>query len=140
MKHYKNRLLAVITPSSQVFITLGGSFHYQSDYFRNVIYKLNLLYVFWSCGIPLKIKYEEPVFGCYDPIPDISRLISTWSQGETCNHKSIIDRIPKDKKLTEIRPEREQLKAILDRYPSSETLFRQTTETAKKGGFWKYGY
>ena len=140
MKHYKNRLLAVINPSSQIYITLGGSFHYQSDYLKDIIYKLNLLYVFWSCNIPLKIKYEEPELGCYNPISDISKLISTWSQGETCNYKSIIDRIPKDKKMTEIRPEREQIRVILDRYPSFETLFRQTKETVKKGGFWKYGY
>ena len=140
MKHYKNRLLAVINQSAQVYISLGGSYHYKSDYFRNIIYKLNLLYVFWSCGIPLKIKYEEPSIGCYDPIPDISKLIATWSQGETCNYKSIIDRIPKDKKLTEIRPEREQLRTILKYYPSYETLFRQTTETTQKGGLWKYGY
>ncbi len=140
MKHYQNRLLAVINPSSQVYITLGGSFHYQTEYFKDILYKLNLLYVFWSCNIPLKIKYEEPTLGCYNPIPDLSKLISTWSQGETCHTKSIIDRIPKDKKLSEIRPEREQLRLILDKYPSSETLFRQTTETAKKGGFWKYGY
>ena len=140
MKHYKNRLLAVINPSSQIYITLGGSFHYQSDYLKDIIYKLNLLYVFWSCNIPLKIKYEEPELGCYNPISDISKLISTWSQGETCSYKSIIDRIPKDKKMTEIRPEREQIRVILDRYPSFETLFRQTKETVKKGGFWKYGY
>ena len=140
MKHYKNRLLAVINQSSQVYLSLGGSFHYQSDYLKDIVYKLNLLYVFWSCGIPLKIKYEEPIFGCYNPISDLSKLISTWTQGETCNYKSILDRIPKDKKMTEVRPEREQIKIILDRYPSSETLFRQTTETTKKGGFWKYGY
>ena len=140
MKHYKNRLLAVIVPSSQVFLPLGGSLHYQSDYFKDIIYKLNLLYVFWSCGIPLKIKYEEPTLGCYNPISDLEKLISTWSQGETCNYKSIIDRIPKDKKLSEVRPEREQLRVILDRYPNTETLFRQTTETVKKGGFWKHGY
>ena len=140
MKHYKNRLLAVIVPNSQVYLPLGGSLHYQTEYFQDLLYKLNLLYIFWSCNIPLKLKYEEPVFGCYNPLSDISKLISTWSQGETCNYKSIIDRIPKDKKMTEIRPEREQLRVILDRYPSSETLFRQTTETAKKGGFWKYGY
>jgi len=140
MKHYKNRLLAVVNQNSQVFLPLGGSFHYQSDYLRDIVYKLNLLYVFWSSNIPVKIKYEEPTLGCYNPIPDISKLISTWSQGETCNYKSIIERIPKDKKMTEIRPEREQLRVILDRYPSSETLFRQTTETAKKGGFWIHGY
>ena len=140
IKHYKNRLLAVITPSSQVFITLGGSFHYQSDYFKDIIYKLNLLYVFWSCNIPLKIKYEEPKLGCYDPISDISKLIATWSQGDTKNYKSIIDRIPKDKSLSERRPEREQLEVILEKYPSSSNLFRQTTVSAKQGGFWKYGY
>ena len=140
MKHYKNRLLAVICSNSKVYLPLGGSFHYRTDYLRDIIYKLNLLYVFWSCNIPLKIKYEEPSIGCYNPITDISKLIATWTQGETCNYKSIIDRIPKDKKMTDVRPEREQLKVILDRYPSSETLFRQTTETTKKGGFWKYGY
>ena len=140
MKHYKNRLLAVINPSSQVYLSLGGSFHYKTEYLKDIIYKLNLLYVFWSNNIPIKIKYEEPTLGCFNPIPDISKLISTWTQGETCNYKSIIDRIPKDKKLTEVRPEREQLEVILDRYPSSETLFRQTTETTKQGGFWKYGY
>ena len=140
MKHYKNRLLAVVMPSSQVYLPLGGSLHYQTDYFRDILYKLNLLYVFWSCNIPMKLKYEEPAFGCYNPLSDLSKLMSTWSQGETCNYKSIIDRIPKDKKLTEIRPEREQIRVILNRYPSSETLFRQTTETVKKGGFWRYGY
>ena len=140
MKHYKNRLLAVINPSAQVYLSLGGSFHYQSDYLKDIIYKLNLLYVFWSCKIPLKIKYEEPALGCFNPIPDLSKLISTWTQGDTCNYKSIIDRIPKDKSLSDIRPEREQLRQILDRYSSYETLFRQTTGTVRKGGLWKYGY
>ena len=140
MNHYKNRLLAVINPSSQVYLSLGGSFHYRSDYMKDIIYKLNLLYVFWSSNIPLKIKYEEPTLGCYNPIQDLSKLIATWTQGETCNYKSIIDRIPKDKSMTDIRPEREQLRIILDRYPSFETLFRQTKETTKQGGLWKYGY
>lgn len=140
MKHYKNRLLAVINKSSQVYLSIGGSFHYQTDYLKDIIYKLNLLYIFWSCGIPLKMKYEEPTLGCYNPLSDLEKLIMTWTQGETCNYKSIIDRIPKDKKMTEVRPEREQLRIILDRYPNSETLFRQTTETVRKGGFWKYGY
>lgn len=139
MKHYKNRLLAVINKSAQVYLSLGGSFHYQSDYLKDIIYKLNLLYVFWSCNIPLKVKYEEPTLGCYNPIPDISKLIATWTQGDTCNYKSILDRIPKDKSMSDIRPEREQVRIILNRYPSAETLFRQTTETVKKGGFWRYG-
>lgn len=140
MKHYKNRLLAVINPSSQVYLSLGGSFYYQSEYLKDIIYKLNLLYVFWSCHIPIKIKYEEPQLGCYDPIKDLSKLIATWTQGGTCAYKSIMDRIPKDKRMTEIRPEREQLMKVLERYKETETLFRQTTETIQKGGFWRYGY
>ena len=139
MKHYKNRLLAVIVPSSQVYLSLGGSFHYQTDYFRDIIYKLNLLYVFWSQNIPLKIKYEEPKIGCYNPIKDISKLIATWTQGETSKYKSIVERIPKDKRMTEIRPEREQLEIILKKYPSQKNLFYQNMETVKQGGFWKYG-
>ena len=139
MKHYKNRLLAVITPSSQVYLSLGGSFHYKTDYYKDIIYKLNLLYVFWSCGIPMKIKYEEPSIGCFNPIPDISKLIATWTQGETSKIKTIVDRIPKDKSMSDIRPEREQLEIILQKYPSQKNLFYQNIETVKQGGFWKYG-
>ena len=139
MKHYKNRLLAVIAPNAQVYLSLGGSFHYQTDYYKDFIYKLNLLYVFWSCNIPIKLKYEEPVFGCYNPIPDISKLIATWTQGETSKYKTIVDRIPKDKSMTDIRPEREQLEIIMKKYPSQKDLFYNTMETVKQGGFWKYG-
>ena len=67
-------------------------------------------------------------------------MIATWTQGETCKYKSILDRIPKDKRMSEVRPEREQVKLILERYPTAETLFRQTTETTKKGGLWRYEY
>ena len=38
MKHYKNRLLAVINQSSQVFLSLGGSLHYRSDYMKDIIF------------------------------------------------------------------------------------------------------
>lgn len=140
MKHYKNKLLALINPNSQIYIPIGGSFHYKSEYLQNIIYKLNLLYVFWSCNIPLKFKYEIPEVGCYDPISDLSKLIVSWTQGDTHFTKSIYDRIPKDKSMTEVRPEREQLVMILEKYPSMKTLFYQTAETVKKGGLWKYGY
>ena len=140
MKHYKNRLLAVINPSAQVYLSLGGSFHYKTEYFKDIMYKLNLLYVFWSCKIPMKIKYEEPAIGCYDPFKNLSKLIATWTQRGTCQSKTILDRIPKDKGLTDVRPEREEIRLLLARYPSAETLFRQTVETTQKGGLWKHGY
>ena len=107
MKHYKTRLLATITKTSQVFLTLGGSFYYSTEYFKDLIYKLKLLYAFWSNNIPIKIKYEIPKIGCYNPYKDISQLIASWTQGETKNTKTILERIPKDKSLSNRRPERE---------------------------------
>lgn len=140
MKYYKNRLLAVINPSSQIYLSLGGTYHYQSDYIKNLLYKLNLLYVFWSCKIPLKIKYEEPPFGCYDPVAELSKMIAIWTQGDSHKIKSIIEKIPKDRRVSEVRPERQQLRNILEKYPSTETMFRQTFSSTQKGGLWKYGY
>ena len=140
MKHYRNRLLAVISPSSQVYLSLGGSLYYRTEYYKDFVYKLNLLYVFWSCNIPIKIKYEEPTIGCYNPLADLSKMVSIWTQRDTCGYKTIIERIPKDKSLTNIRPEREQLNLLLEKFPSAATLFRQTTETVKQGGIWKHGY
>ena len=88
----------------------------------------------------MKIKYEEPAIGCYDPFKNLSKLIATWTQRGTCQSKTILDRIPKDKGLTDVRPEREEIRLLLARYPSAETLFRQTVETTQKGGLWKHGY
>lgn len=140
MKHYKNRLLATINPNSLVYLSLGGSLHYRTDYIKNLIYKLHLLYVFWSQGIPMKIKYEEPTLGCFDPIESLSRMIALWTQGDTHLDRNIIERIPKDRRLAEVRPERQQLKSIINRYPTSEILFRQTKESVEKGGLWRHGY
>ena len=140
MKHYKNRLLAVVLPSSRVYLSIGGAWHYRTEYYKNLIYKLHLLYVFWSHGIPMKLKYEDPGVGCYDPLADLSKLIAIWSQSNTNSEKNIIQRIPKGKKRADIRPEREQLLSILEEYPSADTLFHQTAETVSKGGFWHYGY
>ena len=40
-----------------------------------------------------------------------------WTQGDTKNYKSILDKIPKDKGMSDIRPERIQLNMILEKYP-----------------------
>ena len=58
LKHYKNRFLADIAESSNVFITLGGNYRYSKQYLEDFIYKMNILFSFCSCNIPLKIKYE----------------------------------------------------------------------------------
>lgn len=140
MTKYKNKFLADIRPSSNIFITLGGSYDTQYQYRQNFIYKMNLLYVFWSNDIPLKIKYITPAIGHNDPLVNISKLIETWTTGETFKTKTINERIPKDKKLNEIRPERKERDWLLEKVPSAKTLFFQTFETVHQGGFWKYGY
>ena len=58
LKNYKNKFLADITESSNVFITLGGDYRYSKFYLEDFIYKMNILFSFWACKIPLKIKYE----------------------------------------------------------------------------------
>lgn len=140
MSKYKNKFLADIRKTSNVFITLGGTFDSGGQYLTDFVYKLNLLYVFWSNKIPLKIKYQIPKIGYTDPISNLSKLVETWTTGETNLNKTIQERIHKDKSSTEIRPERIEMDKIITRFPSAKTLFLQTRETIEKGGFWKYGY
>ena len=101
---------------------------------------MNLLYIFWSNQIPLKIKYITPLIGHNDPLINISKMVSLWSQSETNKVKSINDKIPKDKSLKEIRPERAERDWLLERNPSAKSLFFQTYDIVSNGGFWKYEY
>ena len=138
MKKYKNKFLADIKKTSNIYLTLGGTFQSTLQYQRDFIYKLNLLYIYWSNFIPIKIKYIPPKIGYNDPLGHLSQLIETWTTGETNQTKSIADRIhrkSKEKTLEQI--ERDEL---VRRFPSTKTLFFQTRETIEKGGFWKYGY
>ena len=123
MRKYKNKFLETVRPSSNVFITLGGTFETQYQYQNDFIYKLNLLYVFWCCGIPLKIKYIIPKMGYNNSLENISKLVETWTTGDTNQTKSINERIPKDKKLNEIRPERVERDNLIEKFPSAKTLF-----------------
>ena len=140
MNKYKNKFLADITAASNIFITLGGTFNTTIQYQKDFIYKMNLLYVYWSNHIPIKIKYITPTIGHTDPLAHISKLIELWSQSETNQTKCINDRIYKNKKATEIRPERAERNALIEKFPSAKTLFLQTRASIEKGGFWKYGY
>jgi len=123
MKKYKNKFLADIKKTSNVYITLGGTFSTARQYQRDLIYKLNLLYIYWSNSIPLKIKYIQPDIGYHDPCANLSKLIEFWTTGETNQKKSISERIYKDKSANEIRPERAERDAVIAQYPSSKTLF-----------------
>ena len=133
---YKNYLLADIGKSSNVFLMLGGSYPTSFQYFKDLIYKLNLLYCFWSCGIFIKIKYEPPFIGYKNPIANLSFKIEKWSELiKTKKYDiSINDRISQKNKNATWIQERDLL---LKFYPSAKDLFNQTINSVMNGGRWR---
>ena len=134
--HYKHLFLADITKSSNVYLPLGGTLNSQAKYFKDFIYKLNLLYSFWSKGIFIKIKYIEPELGVKNPLQNISLTMETMSdilkerrQEMTLNY--IIERRKKDNTLTEERD------LLLKFYPSAKELFNQSFNKLNQQGRWR---
>lgn len=136
MRNYKTKLLEFISPGSAIYLSLGGSFNYQMDYYKDFIYKLNLLYEFWANKVPLKIKYEYPALGCYNPIAELSQLVAGWTQSPLRETKTILERIPKKTKLESVKLAHEQAKTLLEKFPQQEILFKQTKSSLEKGGRW----
>lgn len=136
MKHYKNQFLADIVNSSDVCLTLGEDFRYSKQYYENFIYKMNLLFSFWCCKIPIKIKYIYPKIGFTDPLFNISKLVETWTHGETRNTKTLAERtlVTQAGKISPARQERNQ---ILEKYPEVKGLFNQNYETLSHRGYWR---
>lgn len=135
IKKYKNLLLAEIMQSSNIFITLGNTFSSNFQYYKDMIYKLNLLYLFWSNNIPIKIKYIEPLVGTKDPLAPLSNVIATWSS-KLENKRSINERITyKDKKRkSEAQIARDQL---LKFHPTAKDLFDQTFSKIIARRYWR---
>lgn len=132
-KEYKNLFLADIVQNSNVFIPIGDSLKTNMQYFRDLIYKLNLLYCFWSRNIPIKIMYIPPRIGFNNPLSNLEKTIETWA-------KVNMGKIPINKKIirktvhTKMEDERNFL---LKFYPSAQDLFEQTYEQVKKMGRWR---
>lgn len=136
LNHYKNLFLADITKTSNVFLSLGGTLPTQAKYFRDFIYKLNLLYSFWSCGILIKIKFEEPDIGVKNPLQNISLLAETICDVSKERHRDVTlnERITKRKKDTILADERDLL---LKFYPSAEELFNHSFNDIQQRGRWR---
>ena len=137
MKHYKKLFLAEIVSSSKVYLPLGGNLKTNTQYFKDLIYKLNLLYSFWSCGIIIKIRYENPSIGYHNPIENLSRLIATWS---TCNpayksrEKTLNERIIRKSGVSIEQQERD---FVLKFFPECKELFEQCFDKLKERGVWR---
>ena len=128
-KEYKNLFLADITKNNFVYLKIGGTFKTNFQYYKDLIYKLNLLYYFWSYNIPIKIKYYEPHIGANCNIINLLQAIDKWARG-TNKKVSINDRIKK-------KPAYEEEKLLLKFYPFAADLFKQNYDDLSKRGFWK---
>ena len=134
-KEYKKLFLADINKSSNIYITLGGNFLANPQYYQDFVYKMNLLYCFWSQNIPLKIKYIPPQIGYRDPLEPFSRLIATWSRN--CkNTQTIEDRLGKyvKKKPT---PASQARDLLLKFHPTAADLFKQTYGGLSEKRMWR---
>lgn len=108
LKKYANKFLAEVPASASVYLTLGNSFPTSFQYYKDFVYKLNLLFSFWSKGINIKLKYQEPVDGYSDPLQMLSKLAVTWANGATRDTQTLHDRItirPIKKTIDEIKSE-----------------------------------
>ena len=134
-KNYKNLFLADITQSSNVCITLGGNFVSNAQYFKDFIYKINLLYCFWSQSIPIKLRYTPPRVGFNDPLEPLSRLMTVWSRNIK-NSKNIEERLGKNikKKPT---PQSKSRDLLLKFYPTAASLFTQTYSELSARRLWR---
>lgn len=135
LKKYERHFLADITKTSSVYLYLGGSFVSNFQYYKDFIYKMNLLYSFWSRNIPIRIKYCQPNAGFKDPLYFLSKFIETWSKNIE-NTRTINEHIVyKDKKrISEEQIARDQL---LKFYPAAADLFSQTYEQLVQRRYWR---
>lgn len=136
LNHYKNLFLADITKTSNVYLPLGGTLSSQAKYFKDFIYKVNLLYAFWSCGILIKMKFEEPEIGTKNPLQNISLIMESISEInlETRRNITLNQKINSRKKDTLLSDERDLL---LKFYPSAKELFNQSFNIIKQRGRWR---
>lgn len=137
IRKYKNLFLADITTHSNIYITLGEDLASAYHYYHDLIYKLNLLYSFWSAGIEIKIKYIPPSIGIKNPIENLSLVIENWARGGWKQKHTINDKIPKkQRKKDDDTIEEKEKKSFLKLHPGAEYLFSQTYNDLKKGGYW----
>ncbi len=135
LNKYKKFLLAEITQYSNVYLKIGDSFSTTTQYRTDLIYKLNLLYCFWSYNIPIKLWYEPARIGFHNSIEELEKKIAIWSKTAISKDISINDRINFKTKKSEWAIERD---TILKFFPHEKILFTQSYNNISKGGRWRY--
>lgn len=134
-KEYIKKFLADVTPNTPTCLKIGGDWDTPRQYYSDLIYKLNLLYCFWSKNIPIKIKYIEPKVGFKCSISNLSKQIDTWSRS------SIRDWSINDKIIWKSRkqhsPAHEEEIELLKYFPSAKELFEQNYNNLVARGLWR---
>lgn len=137
-KKYKTLFLADIAAASNVYLPIIGTQTTKLQYVRDIIYKLNLLYCFWSQGIYIKLKYEPPIIGVTNPFETFTGMLESWSNTVASTPKrrdmTINDKIPKKKKNNFLQEEKD---LIIKEYPTFNTLCNQSFNELKKEGRWR---
>ena len=136
LKHYKNQFLADITISSNVYLPLGGDLKTNTLYCKDLIYKLNLLYAFWSRGVMIKMKYIIPNIGYNNPLHNLSKTIEMWSDMgfKTRKEKTLNDKIILK---TKVSKEMEERDFLLKLFPKSGDLFNQSYDGLVERRIWR---
>ena len=133
LKKYKNLMLADITINSTVYLPLGGTLQTNLQYYRDLIYKLNLLYSFWACNIPIKFKYIPPKIGVSSNISNLLVEITHWSQLRHQEHTIDNKIIRKTYKSAA----EEEKNILLKFHPEAKDLFTQSYTDLSKRGVWR---
>lgn len=133
-KEYKNFFLEDIVPTSNVYIPIGGTYPTSFMYYKDLIYKLNLLYSFWARSIPIKLKYLPPKIGVNCSISNLLVAIEMWSNSN--NKKwSIDDKLQSKKNYYKSAKEEQQL--LLKFHKNAEDLFKQSYEDLSSRRIWR---
>ena len=113
-----------------MFLPLGGTLKSNELYYKDFIYKMNLLYSFWSKNIPIKIKYIQPSKGTYNPLEKISQKVENWANLSTPVKKknTLMDRIKK---------EMEEYDNLIKLHSSAADLFNQSFDDLKERRLWR---
>lgn len=139
-KKYTNKFLAEVTKHSSVFLELGGTRQTSYEYYKDFVYKMNLLYSFWARKIPIKIRYEDSLTH-NNPIQDLEREVVFWADAEIVDEKNVTleSRLHgHGKKPTKSKQHlRDQRDKILRFFPKSTSIFQQSYIDLTERRIWR---
>lgn len=136
LKHYTNQFLGDIVETSNVNLSLGNDYVSSFQYYKDFIYKINLLFSFWSKGIKIKIYYNEPRSYSHNPIENLERAIAQWTHTAARDIKTIDEKIKTAP--VKMRPIlSEEKKLLLKFHPEAKDLFTHNFTEIKERRYWR---